>query len=132
MSSRVAEFRTYEDGMLYLEGKQSKVVGGSHTRAVLIYDPVDIEGNGVGIRYHDTVVIAFMIDGTIVLDSGGWRTVTTKKKMNVFMPNPLSVWQEKGKWYVALDDWRKPNPPVVAFEDGMHLRMGRDDKWEVK
>lgn len=52
----------------------------------------------VAIRLHDTNVIVQNPDGSFVLNSGGWRTSTTKDRINKY--SPYRVWQEKGIWYV--------------------------------
>ena len=59
--------------------------------------------NGVTtVRYHSTDVVTFD-DNTIKLDTGGWRSVTTKLRMNQASNQfdlGYGVWQEKGEWYV--------------------------------
>ena len=43
----------------------------------------DIEGRSIcGIQYHKTVIYAELSNGTIQLQNGGWRTVTTKSRLN--------------------------------------------------
>lgn len=68
----------------------------NNTRAVR---GVDEDGaQYAAIRYHRTEVVRFYEDGRTMFDSGGWRTVTTKERMNY--ARRFSVWQTKGKWYV--------------------------------
>lgn len=50
----------------------------------------------IAIRLHATDVVTFT-SGTITLNSGGWRTVTTKARLNYALP----VYSEKGTWYVG-------------------------------
>ena len=68
------------------------------------------------IIYHDTPVVAF--DNNIIrLDSGGWRTPTTKTRMNQSSNQfglGFSVYQKNYKWYVSCNDSR-----VLPFSDGM-------------
>ncbi|MFX0210535.1 MAG: hypothetical protein ACFFDT_31435 [Candidatus Hodarchaeota archaeon] len=72
------------------------------------------------IRLHNTDVITFKADGTVILNSGGWRTPTTKERINRFCEN--SSWQliqEKSQWYLCV-----ANSDVVEkyyFYDGMRL-----------
>ena len=58
------------------------------------------------VRYHSTNVVTVYPNGRIVLDTGGWRTATTKLRMNQ-ASNELGlgfqVYQQDGKWYVAID-----------------------------
>jgi len=68
------------------------------------------------VTYHETTVVAFS-SGTITLDSGGWRTVTTKKRMNQASTEfglGYSVFQKDFGWFVDL-----PNGETVDFKDGM-------------
>jgi len=47
------------------------------------------------IRFHHTDIIETAPDGTITLNSGGWKTMTTKDRMNSFQ-NVTRIVQEKG------------------------------------
>lgn len=50
------------------------------------------------IRLHNTDVVTLLPDGKIQLNSGGWRTNTTKERINDY--SPARLWQNKGLWYV--------------------------------
>lgn len=66
-------------------------------------------GDGViALTLHATDVVTFYRDGRIVLDSGGWRTVTTKDRIG-YAANVYSV---KGEWYV---DNPQPNDPRPEY-----------------
>lgn len=59
--------------------------------------------NGVTVvRYHATDVVTFDVN-TIKLNTGGYRSATTKLRMNQ-TSNQFDlgyvVWQDKGEWYV--------------------------------
>ena len=60
-----------------------------------------LEGDDIGLRYHDTIVVRWNPDGSISLDSGGWTTATTKSRMNEYLPNGWMVYQERGVWYLS-------------------------------
>jgi len=67
--------------------------------------------------YHETDVVQFG-SHTIVLDSGGWRTVTTKLRMNQTSQQfdlGFQVYQKNFEWFV--DHQGK----TIAFADGMVL-----------
>lgn len=53
----------------------------------------NVDPESIGIRLHGTVVVEYFPDGKIKLDTGGWETNTTKKRINEF--SPFSVWHEK-------------------------------------
>lgn len=63
------------------------------------------------VRLHGTDVCATK-GKTVILNSGGWRTVTTKDRMNY---GPARVFSDKGKWVVSFDGKTAP------FFDGMRL-----------
>ena len=54
-----------------------------------------------GVRLHKTNVVTFHSDGSIVLDSGGWKTVTTKDRINCALPPGWSVYSTRGVWYLS-------------------------------
>lgn len=68
------------------------------------------------VRYHSTDVVEF--DSCFVsLNSGGWKTATTKARMNQasnqFGLN-YQVYQKDLQWYACL-----PDGQIVAFRDGI-------------
>lgn len=71
---------------------------------------VRISPDTIGVRLHNTVVVSIHSDGTYTLNSGGWRTVTTKARMNEFCP--VRVSQKKYDWFVGDE----------PFYDGIRVR----------
>ena len=68
--------------------------------------------------YHKTSVVVRNADGSIRLDSGGWKTATTKLAMNQASAQDnlgFRVSQRGGEWFV---DWRGNE---LQFTDGMVL-----------
>ncbi len=57
-------------------------------------------GHAFAIRYHTTDVVMIRPDGTYRLNSGGWRTPTTKNRMNTALPT-RNISQVNGIWYVG-------------------------------
>lgn len=47
-------------------------------------------GDRIAIRLHSTDVVTFLPDGSIMLNTGGWYSVTTKDRMNSYLPG--GVW----------------------------------------
>src|SRR5947207_166547 len=50
------------------------------------------------IRYHDTDIVTILPDDTYVLNSGGYRTATTKQRIAALAPGRL--YQKDFTWYV--------------------------------
>ena len=69
------------------------------------------------IVYHSTAVVQFD-DDKIILNSGGWETVTTKTRMNQASNEyglGIDVYQVDFTWYVAYKG------ETIPFTDGMTL-----------
>jgi hypothetical protein len=62
--------------------------------------------DGTHVRYHDTDVVSFSyVKSLITLRTGGWRTVTTKTRMNQAANQfnlGFQVAQKDGDWTVHL------------------------------
>lgn len=77
------------------------------------------DASTVAVKLHDTDVVTFRANGAVILSSGGWRTPTTKARINDY--SPLSVSQANGVWYV-----RNGNAAgEVTFADGITYRAGK-------
>ena len=68
------------------------------------------------IRLHDTDILTFQADH-VKLDSGGWRTHTTKARINQYLPSGVRVTQKDFEWFV--EDSR--DHTVKPFVDGMTI-----------
>jgi hypothetical protein len=74
--------------------------------------------NGYKIRYHSTDVIEY--DGLrCILRNGGWQSVTTKKRINEYLPMGVYISQKNYVWYVH--DTRGVGS-VVEFSEGMTIK----------
>lgn len=68
------------------------------------------------VTYVDTPIV-IATDLTVTLNSGGYQTVTTKRKMNQASNQfglGYGVYQKDHDWFVTL-----PSGVTVEFEDGM-------------
>jgi hypothetical protein len=83
--------------------------------------------DSIAIRLHNTDIATFFQDGKIVLNSGGWKTPTTKDRLNNF--TPFSISQNKGVWTIHKSvKWkenRKHFPKSHIFQDGMIFQKGK-------
>ncbi len=71
-----------------------------------------LDCGGYVVTYHQTEVVR-LENGIITLDSGGYKTATTKKRMNKHTPDSIQVYQEQGKWWVST------SLGYLDFKDGM-------------
>jgi hypothetical protein len=84
------------------------------------------------VTYHDTDIAILRPDGTVTLNSGGWLTATTKKRMNQAFDNwgfTIRVEQTKGEWSIR----NYKTQQMVAFFDYItfdpNTMMGAKDKY---
>ncbi len=74
------------------------------------------------VTYHNTDVVTYRpLEQTVTLRSGGWRSKTTKLRMNQASEQwklGYSVWQKNFKWFVTV------NGETLEFTDGMTLNLG--------
>ena len=76
------------------------------------------------IRLHHTDIIIFKTNGSIVFNTGGWQTVTTKERFNRFGKGRF--YSDKGIWFYSPGSF---DGPQYAFQDGMTLsRNGKVTK----
>ena len=57
----------------------------------------------ITVTYHNTRVVGVTPEH-IILDTGGWKTVTTKRRMNQASTQfnlGYTVYQQKGQWFVS-------------------------------
>lgn len=77
--------------------------------------------NPLRVTYHNTLIVEGVKGGTR-LHSGGWRTVTTKRRMNQAANQEglgFHVYQEKGKWYLRVGSFEDKGGFDVLFFDGV-------------
>jgi hypothetical protein len=56
--------------------------------------------DSIHLKLHNTYIITWYADGRTELNSGGWRTVTTKARMNEYLEG-YGISQVRGQWYVG-------------------------------
>lgn len=77
-------------------------------------------GDFGGVTYTHTNIVQWS-DGVVTLDSGGWETVTTKRKMNQASNQfglGFSVYQRNHKWFVDT-----PDEKGIEFFDGIQFKV---------
>jgi len=77
---------------------------------------------GVAVRLHKTDIVLYRLDGSIVLNSGGWRTVTTKERMNKFLPSEIDIYQINSVWLVSIYQEDEGCRKVYHFEEEMEIQ----------
>jgi len=68
------------------------------------------------VRLHKTDILTFN-NGKVVLNSGGYRTATTKDRLNRYLPCNITVYQKNYTWYVRKDNEK------MDFVDNMEITL---------
>jgi len=74
----------------------------------------------IRVTYHSTDVVTVHANGNITLDTGGWRTVTTKTRMNQAANQfglGYQVYQTGGVWRVMVGDNQGEWKSGPAFDE---------------
>lgn len=72
----------------------------------------------IALQLHATDVVSFHRNGDVVLNSGGWLTLTTKDRINNALAWPNVITQRHGRWYFSSEGWDNPDG-MLPYEDGM-------------
>jgi hypothetical protein len=97
--------------------KNSKFVANNTLR-------IEYNNGTKAIRLHNTDVITETSKG-FILNSDGWRTATTKERINTY--SPARVWQNNGQWFIGNSLFYDG---IVINKDGKVISkvMKADDK----
>ncbi len=75
------------------------------------------EDGFIYLMYHGTNIVCLAPNGDITLASGGWRSLTTKARINEVLPRNWLLYSHQGIWYLA-DPWGRKH----VFADGMTIK----------
>lgn len=65
----------------------------------------------VSIRLHATDILTFYQSGRIQVDTGGWNTLTTRDRINRYLPKPWHVYSEHGATILSnYSYWTESKP----------------------
>lgn len=96
--------------------KCNEILAGASSRTIANNTTLSIAGDGgFTIRLHGHAIIHILADGSFVISSCGFRTATTKQRLNAL--TPARVYQRDGDWLIA-----HPGGPQF-FADGTVIRQ---------
>lgn len=82
----------------------------------------------LNIVLHATEILTFYEDGSVKLNSGGYRSYTTKERINRY--GPVRVYSDKGEWYIMLYPYELPNNASLTgswtTRDSVRLAYNKD------
>lgn len=59
------------------------------------------DGESIAVRYHGHRIATFSPVGVILTDAG-YRTATTKTRLNLFAPAGVAIFQQAHEWFVSV------------------------------
>ena len=77
----------------------------------------NLEYSPIIVKYHNTDIVYLQPDNSVILFTNGFRTPTTKERLNWSMPHGLFVFQDHSIWYVGNRNMPKEN--LKIFADGI-------------
>ena len=98
---------TYQDARSFLDKGRNKTRRPLSGRVSQMIAREDC----IAVQYQATDVVRFYPNGTVILNTDGWRTVTTKERINQY--SPVNVYQRNGLWYM---------PDGSLFYDGIKVK----------
>jgi hypothetical protein len=90
----------------------------NHTYLVYPDQPRGTEPLWFGVLFHGTIVVKYLRDGSIKLSSGGWKTTTTKQRLNTYTPQRWTIYQKDYAWFLWDSD-DEGSRKDIPFRDGM-------------
>lgn len=107
---RSPDIKGYGSARTFLAGRRKrKIVNNTYLE--------ERDGETIALRFHYTGVVTYKSDGRVILKTGGWKTVTTKERLNAF--SPVGVYQRRGVWYVSYYTGGGYHRPLGTFYEGM-------------
>lgn len=105
--------REYERRIAYQSGKYEGVGLENNTRLVKRGD------DRYAVKLHGTDVVTYHADGRVTLATGGWKTRTTKNRINKYAP--VRIVQRDYEWYVDGHKWRDVRRGEGYYRDEVDL-----------
>lgn len=110
MNNTHTPIKNFQDANEYLKGKDSRPY--AHNTRIVRDESV------IHATYHDNIIVTFH-PNKAVYTSSGWKTFTTKRRLNWFLPKGFTIYQKKGIWYLHLLPWESGNTWI--FKDGLTI-----------
>jgi hypothetical protein len=111
--------KTWGEAAAFLGSREEKKVGNNRW---LVRPSLD--SSEIAFVLHSTEVVTFTPRGEIILNTGGYRTVTTKAAINeIIVPLGFRLSSDRGRW--IIEDFRTDPRIVAPYFDGLTLYEGR-------
>ena len=87
-------------------------------------------GGPISIKLYSTPILTIFMDNSITIRTDGYRTRTTKKYINKYLPQDWQVYQEDGVWYLRHITYigQEDVSPIYLLSEGITIYS---DNWTV-
>lgn len=100
-------------GLVQGYGEAAGFLGSRSRRKIGHATYLERRGDDIAVKYHATDVVTFHPDETATLNTGGWHTVTTKRRFKEHAPQ-AGIYQQHGEWIMGGG---------MAFKDGIRVDL---------
>jgi hypothetical protein len=90
---------------------------------------IEYQDGTKAIKLHQTDVVTFVNGSKVILNSGGWRTSTTKDRINKY--SPFQVSQNKGLWFVHANGQTYDYYDNMEFVNGIPSKIVESDTAKI-
>lgn len=112
MNSYLRSYK-YHDCIDFISGGRDKI-----NRKVENNTYIRLQENEVIVKFHYTDIATIQMDNTIILNSGGYQTFTTKDRFNKILNHtPFRIYQELGIWYIRNYQTNE----IYGYADNMRI-----------
>jgi hypothetical protein len=99
----------------------NRFLGSRKNQALRNHTSLVRRDSAIAVKYHDTDIVTYNQDGTIVLDNGGWYTTSTCERVTLY--NPLGyVCIVQGTWWYHPAEKGLTERTAYEYENGMTLQ----------
>jgi hypothetical protein len=129
--------RTYQEAEAFLaDGPASQLLARTSRKVANNTYVERLAEDIIVVRLHDTAIVSYFPDGSIMLRAGGWYTQTTAERINGHTPQDLRLNSDRGRWVVHYftyspetgADWHEP----MCFDEGITFERDANGRWQVK
>ncbi len=108
--------KTYSEAQSFLGTEPYKVIRGIKATTV-----VRLSKDEIALVYHETNVVTWNANGNVTFNSGGYRTKTTKDRMNE--GSYFYIYQSRDRWFISALVEGFGFPKDLYFKDGMTFKQ---------
>jgi len=117
MARMKANPTTFEEAEEFLGNRDQRIIG--HNTWV---EDHWLTGGFIGVRYHNTIIVKWEKDNVSYF-SGGWKTSTTKQRLNEFMLPGLRLYQKDFDWFLQEGQFNNREGHVRPWSEGISFRV---------